>query len=288
MENSIIQNQNAPELIKLLKASSVAYTRAKSGETKVTYFLIFLAFAYPISYILIKDENVKLTLFGCSFLLTVLILLFSNTFKGNTSKGAIFKEEFDTKLFDLPWKSTLNKPEHSEVSKFSLQYSGIEMTNWYSPNLSEDITQNISIAVFQHSNSSWDIDLRIAYRRLLIGFLISYSIALWIFLIYNNTDGRTIFSIYFSILSFYTYFITLINGHSSAIDKRKAIAIHLDEIIRNKKNISKEELRDIQDEIYSTRQETAKVPDFFFRWQHNKMDAISEDYIESVNRIYCS
>jgi len=284
--NQLLNKQNDPELIKLLKASTVAYTKAKSGEIKITCFLIFLAFAYPISYVLIGNEEIKLLLFGCSFVLTILVLIFTDSFKGNTSLGAIFKEEYDTVVFNLPWKSTLNKPDHSEVSKFSLQYKGQEIRDWYSPNLSEVIPTNISIAVLQHSNTSWDIDLRIIYRRGLSGLLIAYSIALWIFLISQNSSGMTIFLIYFSILSFYTHFITIIRGHSSAIDKRKIISKHLDDIIRNKKSITREELRDIQDEIYFTRQESAKVPNFFFRWYYNRMNAIAEDYIDSVNKTY--
>jgi hypothetical protein len=284
--NPILKKQNDPELIKLLKASTVEYTKAKGDEIKITYFLILLAFAYPISYVLIGDESVKLTLFGCSFVLTVLVLLLTNRFKGDTSKGAILKEEFDTELFNLPWKSTLKKPDHAEVSKYSLQYKGKEIKDWYSNKLSESIPHDISIAVLQHSNTSWDIDLRKAFRKWLTGFLVVYSIVLWIFLIYRNTDGKTIFSIYFTTLSFYSHFITLIRGHTSAIDKRKAISSHLDVIIRSKKFIGTNELRDIQDEIYTTRQEAAKVPNFFFRWYQKRMNAIAEDYIESVNKIY--
>jgi len=284
--NSILTKQNDPEFIKMLRASTVAYSKAKSGEIRITYFLIFLAFAYPISYILIKNESIKLTLFGCSFLLAVVVQVYTNVFKGNTSKGAIFKEEFDTLLFDLPWKSTIKKPDHSELSKFSLQYKGAEIRDWYSPSISAQLPHNISVAILQHSNTSWDIDLRIAFRSWLIGMLSIYSIALWIFLIFKNADGKTIFSIYFSILSFYIHVITLIRGHSSAIDRRRSISKHLDEMIRNKKNIRTNELRDIQDEIYYTRQEPAKVPNFFFRWYKKRLDAIAEDYIESVNRTY--
>lgn len=66
MQNEILKKQNDSDLIKLLRASTVAYTKAKSGEIKVTSFLIFLAFAYPITYVLIEDENIKHILFGCS------------------------------------------------------------------------------------------------------------------------------------------------------------------------------------------------------------------------------
>ena len=147
-QNSIIENQNKPEYIKLLRASTAAYTKAKSGEVKITYFLLFLSIAYPLCYLFTKDESVKLILFACSFLLTVIVQIFSDNFKGNTSKGAIFKEEFDTSLFNLRWKSTLKRPDHSEISQYSIQYKGNEIKNWYSTNLSETIPHNIIIAVF--------------------------------------------------------------------------------------------------------------------------------------------
>jgi hypothetical protein len=75
--NPILNNQNNDENLKLLKASTVAYTEAKAGENRITYFLVLLAIIYPLSYLLIGNENIKLALFGCSFLLTVIVLIFS-------------------------------------------------------------------------------------------------------------------------------------------------------------------------------------------------------------------
>jgi ABC-type multidrug transport system fused ATPase/permease subunit len=283
---SLVENQNNPELVKLLKASTVAYSNAKSGEIKITYFLLFLAVAYPICYLFIKDDNIKLVLFGCSFLLTILIQIFSSSFKGNTSKGAIFKEEFDTIIFNLPWKSTLKKPDRREVLHFSQLYKGAEIKDWYSPNLSANIDNNIAVAILQHSNTSWDIELRKVYRRWLTNFLVFYSIVLFAFFVVLKVDAMTIFLLLFSLLSVFTHFITLIRGHSGTIDKRERISKHLDEIIRNKKYIGSNELRDIQDEIYSTRQEAAKVPNFFFRWYQEQMNSEAEEYISEVNNLY--
>lgn len=286
MTDFLLSKQNDPENIKLLRASTVAYSKAKGGEIKITYFLLFLSVAYPLCYLFIKDDNIKLTLFGCSFLLTVLVQIFTGIFKGNTSKGAIFKEEFDTLIFNLPWKSTLKKPERREVLHFSQQYKGGEIKDWYSPNLSQSIDHNIAVAILQHSNTSWDIELRKTYRRWLFNFIVGYSIVLSAFFIVKKVDGLTIFLLLFSLLSFFTHFISLIRGHSAAIDKREAISKHLDEIIRNKKYIGTNELRDIQDEIYSTRQEAAKVPNFFFRWYQEQMNLEAEEYISEVNNIY--
>lgn len=286
--NKITDKQNDPELIKLLKASSVAYSKAKNWETKFSYSLLFLSIAYPISYILIKDENVKVILFGCSFFLTILLQVITENLKGNTSKGAIFKEEFDTVLFDLPWKSTISKPDHSEILKFSLEYKGNEIKDWYSQNLMPSIPHNTGIAILQHSNTSWDIALRKQFKDWLIWIIVAYSILLFSFFVIIKVDGLTIFFVCFSILSFYTHFISLIRGHNSAIERRETISKHLDNIIRLKKEISLIELRDIQDEIFASRQEPAKVPNFFFRMFYKKMNAIDEDYIASVNRLYAN
>jgi hypothetical protein len=286
MENEIIKNQNNIELIKLLRASTAAYTKAKTWEIKISYSLIFLALAYPIFYILIKDETIKLALFGFSFFLTILVQIITNKLKGNTSKGAIFKEEFDTALFDLPWKSTIKKPDHAEVSKLSLQYKGKEIKDWYSCSLSSSIPHKSAVAILQHSNTSWDIELRKSFKDWIIGMLIFYSIILFSFFVIIRVDGLTIFFILFSILSFFTHFISIIRGHSSAIEKREFISKYLDELIRTKADINIANLRDVQDEIFLTRQEAAKVPNFFFEWYKKQMNEEAEDYIKSVNEIY--
>jgi len=286
MLNNVIKKQNDEAALKLLKASMVAYGKAKYWEIRIVYFLIFLAFAYPVYYVFVKGDDIKLILFGCSFLLTVLIQLFYNTFKGNTSKGAILKEMFDVYVLEIPKKTTTKEVDHGEVSKLALEYKDEEPINWYSTNLSPNISNNISVAIIQHSNSNWDLELRKTYRDWLRGFLIFYSIALFAFFVIMKVDGRTQFSIGFSILSFYTYFFTLIRGQSSVIEKRESVSKKLDDIILKKKYISIEEIRDIQDEIFITRQESAKIPEFFFRRFKKKMMAQSENYIASANAIY--
>ena len=257
--------QNLPENIKLLQASSAAYKKAKSKEFIFTYVILLLAIIYPFSYVFSDNEDMKLILFGCSFLITVLTQILTTYFSGNTSKGALLKEEFDVRLFQIPWKFTLPKPDQAEISKLSLQYKGNPIKDWYSPNLLPSIPKSTAIGICQRINCGWDIELRTLYRNTLQIIMISYSMLLLIFIVVTGIDGKTIFSILFSILSFYTHFINLISGNTTAIKKRKAISQKLDEYVNNQKELSIQNLRDIQDEIYNTRKETAKVPDFFFR-----------------------
>jgi hypothetical protein len=193
---------------------------------------------------------------------------------------------FDVYVLGIPKKTTSKNIDHGEISKLSLEYKGEEPLNWYSLNISSNIPRNIAIAIIQHSNSNWDLELRKSYRDWLRGFLILYSIALFGFFVLMRVDGRTQFSIGFSILSFYSQFFTLIRGQYSVIEKRESISEKLDQIIRKKKILKMEEIRDIQDEIFITRQEPAKIPEFFFMWHKSKMIAQSEDYIDSINKIY--
>ena len=286
LTENIFENQNKPESIKLLKASTFAYSEAKGWENTISFVLIFLSFAYPISFVFIKDESVKLSLFGVSFCLTVFIQVFSIVFKTNTSKGALIKEEFDTKVFGLPWKTTLTPIDKADISKLAISYKGKEIIDWYSPLISKEIPSNILIAVCQRINTGWDIELRISYRNILRMLLIVYSIALGIFNVVYNVDGKTLFGICFSILSFYTHFITIIRGHSTVIDKRKAINKLLDNFIFNKETPTTQQLRDIQDEIYATRQEPAKVPNLFFNIFKKKLNREFDDFVTDINSRY--
>jgi ABC-type multidrug transport system fused ATPase/permease subunit len=290
MQNQILIRQNEPHLINLLKASAVAYTKAKYWEIRITCFLLFLSVAYPIAYVLLKDLNTVYILFGCSFILVLLIVIFSGGIIGNTSMGAIFKEEYDVQVFNLPWKSTLKKPGNQEVMHYAQQYKKKwkEIKDWYSIKLFPGIEHNISVAILQHSITSWDIELRKKYSSWLLKFLVFYSVVLLIILFVLKAELLTVFLLLFSLLSFYTHFIALLQGHAEAINRREVISSHLDNIIRNKKQISLQELRDIQDEIYLTRLISAKVPNFFFRKYKKQMSFKMDNYLEEVNQIYKS
>ena len=284
MKNNFINRQNDEEKIKLLRASSYAYANAKLGENIITVVLFLLSIAYPILYVLSKDEETKLILFQVSFFLAVFVQVLSPLFKGNTFKGALLKEEFDTTLFGLPWKSTLKRIDPFEISILSNAYKGKEIKDWYATNIANQITEHIQIAICQRCNTAYDIELRKKYSSFLFWLLILYTISFAILIISKNIGGISIFLICFSIISFYTHIITIIRGHKNVIEKRSSINKVLDSYIFNEGAPSKQELRDIQDEIFLTRQENAKVPNLFFKLWNKKINRDIDDFIIRVNR----
>lgn len=286
MTHEILLNQNNPDFINLLKASSVAYKNAKSKEFVFTYTLMFLAIAYPVVYIFIETESVKEILFAVSFLVSVSTWFLTDYFKGNTSRGAILKEEFDVRLFKIPWPFLLKKTDRVEIMELAGQYKGKDIQDWYPVNLYEKIPNNIAIGICQRISSAWDVKLRKRFKLLLQQMLFIYTVFVMILWTVTGVDGRTVFLMYFSTLSFYSHVLTLIRGNSAAIKKRLTSITILDDYIENKKQLTSENLRDIQNELYNIRQEPAKVPDFISERNNKKIQKQFEEYVEQINRLY--
>lgn len=244
-----------------------------------------LAIGYPIAYLVIRSENAKHILFGVAFLITVASWILTDIFKGDASKGALFKEEFDVTLFRLPWKFLLSKPDIVDIISFSKRFKG-DIKNWYSPTISETIPHYTAIAICQRVNSGWDIVLRRRYRRFLYGIISIHFLIVLTTCVVLSVDALTMFLLYFSLLSFYGHFLTLIRGNTGAIKKRQIIVSKLDHYINNKKEFQIDNLRDVQDEIYNIRQEPAKVPDTFFRLYNKKIKQQLEEYIQEINKRY--
>jgi hypothetical protein len=287
------EKQNKDENIRLLEASSVAYKEAKKWEIVITVTILVLAIGYSASFLFFKGSvlfltniDFKLCLSIVSFILTILIQVFSGKLKGDTAKGAILKEQFDISVFNLPYKSTIKEIESREIIRLFNEYNGDKIKNWYSPNISVSIPENTIVAILQYTNTNWDIQLRKKYTNAVKIFLAVYSVIIILLLIILKTDLLTSFLLVSSLTSFYTHFIGVIRGNDSAIKKRKAISSGLDKDILMKKSFDKQRLRDFQDEIYSTRQESAKVPDFFFRKYKDQLNQETEAYIDIVNKVY--
>jgi hypothetical protein len=286
--HTILTHQNDETQITLLKASSIAYKNAKSKEFLFSYALAFLALAYPVVYIFIKDENIKHSLFALSLFITVTTWVTADYFKGNTTKGALIKEQFDISLYNLPWRFTLQKPNQDDILALAKQYKGKDeaLQNWYPPNLLETIPTNTAIAICQRISSAWDIRLREFFNIVLYFILGIYTFGVLLLWAFNSVDSRTIFLLYFSTLSFYSHLITMTRGHKAAIKKRKEITAKLDSHIERKEPFTEQQLRDVQNELYYIRQESSKVPDYFCKKQNGKIAVLFQEYVQKINGIY--
>lgn len=281
-----LRNQNDPALINLLKASTVAYARAKKGENVITLSVVILSTLYPVAYIFYKgDESILFWLFFSSFILSIIVSVLASAFSVSTFLGAAIKEEFDTRLFSMRWKTTIKKADRLKISELADKCKQ-EISDWYPPNIEKQIPHSLQVALCQRCNTAWDINLRKKYVLYLYVFLSVYSIVLIYLFVVFNLNASIVLYILFSVLAMYIHLIDIVRGHIQSICNREEINKILDDIIENKKMPDDNLLRDIQDEIHATRALPAKVPDFFFKIHNKKMNSDYLSYVDKINLLY--
>ena len=280
----LIEKQNDPSFIKLLRAASHAYTRAKLFEVVFLRLMFGIAMCVPVVYLYQNTVTAKLAFGLTAFLMTIFIQLISVFIKSNVSKGALIKEKFDTDLFGLTWKPTVAKPDQLEIEKLSLGYGGRKLVDWYPVNFNSDLPDSVVIAACQRINAEWDVWIRMSFCRFLYIVMTGFSLILLMAILYFNADGVSILPLLFSSLSFYLYFINQVRGHKAIIETRKNISAIIDKYItQERKEPSVELLRDIQDDILSTRKMTIIVPNFYYKFFHKKINEAINLYVEDVN-----
>lgn len=100
----------------------------------------------------------------------------------NKQLAARVQEEFDCRLFLLPWNELLagervgQEKLAEEVTRFEKQgYDAQDLSNWYSFDLS-DLPISAGRVICQRSNTWWDSRLRKMYGRLLLGLTLTSAL----------------------------------------------------------------------------------------------------------------
>ncbi len=282
---NILTRQNSPQLIRLLKASGQAYARAKLLENTISVFMFLMGFIYPVIYLFVHNDSIKNMAFGVSLGISIFSELVMAIYKSNTEKGAIIREQFDVTLFKLPWKSTIHKVSESEISALAVKFDH-DVSNWYSSSISGQIPDHQMVAICQMLNAAWDISLRKKYRRVLLVGITLYTLVLITLTVVIKADMLTFFLMAFSLSSIYKHYITILRGNNGVIKKRGKLLKQIERLVMSNTYPTETELRDFQDEIFHTRQETAKVPDWFARFTKKNCSKEMDDLIAKVNTVY--
>lgn len=283
----ILEKQNSNSQLVLIKAASVAYTRAKLFEVVFLRLMFFLAMGALIVYLIFPTTKSKLILGCCAFVFSIFIQLLFVFIHGNVNRGAMFKEKFDVLLFGLPWKATLSHPDVAEAERYANSYHGRPLSNWYPTEFADNLPDAVIIASCQRINAAWDVWVRQSFCKFLYTVLAVYTFLLFMAFIYFNLDGLSILPLLFSNLSFYLYFINQLRGHRSVIDTRKNISSILDKyILEERKEPTMLLLREVQDEILATRKISVLVPNFYFMLTHKQRERDINSFVDEVNRVW--
>ena len=266
---SIQERQNLPESLEKLAAQRLLYGCAKRTRN-IGILLIFLVAG--LGFLASVTENQDFIHSVPIF--TLLIWFFDQQFlkrreSGYKTEAATIQEDFDCFVLDLPWPSHkgLQRPTPDRVrqlaDKAATKPEAFEkLKNWYvSRQILEDST--LSIVRCQQMSCWWDVDLRRRWSAVLKCSFWTFAVLV---LFLSIITGITVFKLVAVIASnirILAWGLGEINDQSEAVARVDRIHRHISNLC-GRKDVSLNDVRRIQDEIFEHRRLNPPVPEWFY------------------------
>lgn len=283
--NKINQRQNEKVFIDYLKAQRVAYKQCKKYQF-VDLISVLIAIVLPIISLINNGYAISLTVFG--FIWTLAHLVTEGFRKKKSEQGAKIQEQFDTELFELPWNEVLCKNRVTKDVQIDLakRYSGNDLSDWYSKEISSDIPREIAVLLCQRINFSWDTKLRKKFTSFLVSALIIYYGAIIAISIILNSGSFNTLALFTPSISFLIYGVQNIRALKSQSDSKEenleSIDSKIQEYSLNKKIPDDAFLRQVQDVIFNQRNFPEKIPDWFYNYFKEDNENRTDEIIKSI------
>lgn len=283
--NNITTEQNNPNLIELLKAQRMAYSQCKRFQF-FDVISILIAILFPLIALMKPESQNAINAFGV--LWTVAYLLTELYRKSKTTQGATIQEQFDTELFGLNWNKVLCKSKINidTIQELSSKYKKNDLQNWYSIEIDNSLPKEIAIILCQRINFSWEINQRKKFVRFLAIITVLYYL---IYIIIGFTKNIGFFDLLILLspsIPFLVFSVQNILSLKSHITSKNETLSYIDSELDNYKNsrtiTSLEQLRQIQDTIFTERTVTEKVPDWFYKLNKSTNEKFIDNLIIKI------
>jgi SMODS-associating 4TM effector domain len=187
-------------------------------------------------------------------------------------KGATAQEMFDCGIFELDWNETLARPlSEEEVRGASGTMKAAErVRDWYPT--SEEIAWPKSVLVCQRSNAVWARRQHRTYSRVLLVAAGAWAV---IGVIVAVADGATLAAYLVTIalpsLPALLDATEFARAHSSDADKRQLLEDKSNDLLGDG-SATKQDLREIQDQLFNLRRNAPLVPGWFYKLVRPKFE----------------
>lgn len=283
--NDISTRQNQTNLINLLKAQRVAYSKCKKYQTFDTVSII-IALITPIIGFANSQTLDILSVFGAIW--TILYLVFDTIRKRKSSLGAKIQEQFDTELFNIGWNKILCREKvdvDTTIELFS-EYKKNDLFNWYSTEITPDLEKEISIILCQRINLSWDNILKFRYSKILLIAVILFYTLILITSLCINYGIFDILKVTSPTIPFLIYGVQNFYNIKSQRETKKQLIQDIDQMLEDYKNTRAlpqfSQIRNIQDVIFNERNTVEKTPDWFYKIYKQKFEDMTDETIKII------
>mgnify|MGYP000822907785 FL=1 len=281
MANNIVELQNRPENIKMLKAMRHLYS--KVGKLTKYYFIFCVLFPIVISFAkpFISSEDYQV-LFHFMIAYNLLSLMAGLWLECKIKKervlAAKIQQQFDCNVFELQWnRYTFGaQPSLEDINSNAKSSNDEDFLNWYDRDV-DIVDRMLAVIICQRINLTYDVALR---KKFLCSLTIISIIILIIILgiaFYEDEGLRTtIVFVAVPLIPVIRWFFSTRKANSDNIEKceriKKIIDDYLEEYRNNGIVFSDIDLCEIQNCIYDHRKTAFNIPDFIYNKMRSKQE----------------
>lgn len=271
---TLFTRQNEDQNVDCLCAQKQLYIEAK----KVFMLQIILTVPVTILFTLVKimlgffqiDISAYVLVYGISLTLGDLLLI-NFIISDLKTKAAKIQEFFDCSVYELDWNKIFvgKKPTKEIINNYSriFKRSGkplSKLVDWYPIEL-ERFHPLKAIVLCQKTNLNYDIAIRARFKKkVLIVAALTLIILILASLIGNISLSNFIAQVASSFLPVFVLTIKIITDQNKTLKNSEDLSNTIEALLENDDEISLKDIRHIQDKLYSSRKDSALIPEFFY------------------------
>ena len=278
MANNIVELQNKPENIKMLKAMHHLYS--KVGVVTNYYFIfcvlvpIVISFAKP--FISSDDYQVLFhSMIAYNLLSLIVGLWLECKIKKERVLAAKIQQQFDCNVFELQWnKYTFGtQPSLEDINSNVKSSNDEDFINWYDREV-DTVDRMLAVIICQRINLTYDVALRkkfLSYITLICSIIF---IAIMVVAFCENEGLRTtIVFVAVPLIPIIRWFFSTRKANSDNMEKCERIKKIIDDYLENNGVVFNDiDLCEIQNCIYEHRKTAFKIPDFIYNKMRSKQE----------------
>lgn len=285
----IVQEQNTPDILRLLAAQKQMYSQAKLIHFVRVVIVLLLELAAPFVILNKPQWRDALELVGA--LLTLISALILNGIETTkVRQAATVQEQLDVHLFRLPWNRTLVGTEVTSelINRAANQYTGGEdkIRDWYPDPSGMPYPKDALLC--QRTNLVWGVRLQSTYAFALLIVTVGYLlIGLW----FGRHEDLVAYlvAILVPALPALLEAIDTYKRHTESAREKTDLLEHVDDLLHDKTVIglpsqAVDECRRVQDAIYVLRSTKPLVPDWWYRLWRNRFDVDARAAVEDLKK----
>ncbi|MDY7229904.1 S-4TM family putative pore-forming effector [Hyalangium rubrum] len=275
--NDISLRQDLEENLERLAAQRALYSRAKAVRGASVLVVTLLAIGSLPVAIYWPKASAALGLFALLWTLVELVLL-DGLEEQNRQKAALIQEDFDTRVFGLPWNPALGvRPIPEAIVDAGKPAKGDPiLKGWYAD--AGPLPRALAVLASQRSCVAWDHRARHLYQFLLASIaLVLVVAAVALALATNQSLSSFLVGFAVPLMPALQHTIKTFKAHRRAGAEQERFIEELsstwEEGVTNGGAIPDAKLRLVQDRLLLLRREQTPVPDYLYRWLRSRYEA---------------